>query len=190
MLCRVVRTVDAPPFLLHLLGVVVVCNHQTVCRNVFVPSCLLTVLKDKPFHSGSCFASWLCVDEAGLVVGDALKRNVLRIEQFLDVGTFAHPSHLHTLECHEAWRCTALVVVATRSVETVVAGVKTHAVVVAVRIVHILQTQNVSELVCECSDAVHRRNCRSAWHADKLSRTRIVVHLYAVIFRFVITHVP
>ena len=111
MLGAVVWSVDIPPVFLHLIGIVVMSDEQSMTWYILVPTCLLTVFQDEPLHTCTRCTVWLAVDEACLVVGDGSQGNILWVLHLYDVFAFLHPSHLHTLECHEARRSTAIVVV-------------------------------------------------------------------------------
>ena len=180
MLGAVVWSVDIPPVFLHLIGIVVMSDEQTMTRDILVPTCLLAVFQDEPFHTCTRCTVWLAVDEARLVVGDRSQGNILRVFHLYDVLALLHPSHLHTLECHQARRSTAIVVVATRGIKAVGTRIDTLTITGIIGVVHILETQHMTELMGEGSDTIHRWNYRSTWHTYQLGRTGIVVNLYAI----------
>ena len=168
VVCVVVGTVHAPVLVHHFLCIVIVVYKQSVSRYVRVPAGLLPVFKHKPLVTRAGFAVGLCVDVSRLVCRDIVERHVLGVFQLNYVGVFLCPSHLQTLESHQAGRRAAVVVVTARSVQAVRARVNSVAVCIIVGVIHVLQTENVSELVGERSDAVHRRHSRRSGHAHKL----------------------
>ena len=86
-------------------------DEQTVTWDILVPTCLLAVFQDEPLHTCTRCTVWLAVDEARLVVSDGSEGNILRVLHLYDVLAFLHPAHLHALECHQARRSAAIVVV-------------------------------------------------------------------------------
>ena len=151
-------------------------DEQTMTRDILVPTRLLAVFQDEPLHTCTRCTVWLAVDEARLVIGDGSEGNILRVLHLYDVLAFLHPSHLHTLKRHQTRRSTAIVVVAARGIKAVGTRIDTLTIAGIIGIIHILETQHMTELMGEGSDTIHRWNYRSTWHTYQLGRAGIVVN--------------